>query len=180
MNQRSSRRSLDDYYIRIAWDVSRRGNCRRRAVGALLVNKWNILSVGYNSVPIGSTSCIDGGCPRCLSNATRHKGYDRCICIHAEQNAILLAARQGTITDGLTMYTTLRPCLDCLKMIVQAGIREIVYDLPFLLDDELEATHRTLQTESGIILRQHPFTKPLDTPELHLVDSDMPSDDKKK
>jgi dCMP deaminase len=162
MNRRHHRPSEDGYYIHIAWDISLRGNCIRRAVGSLIVGEWGIISNGYNGTPFGVRNCDEGGCPRCISNAIRHQGYDTCLCIHAEQNAIILAARRGSAINNTRLYTTLRPCLDCLKMIVQAGISEIVYNLPFELNDRLEKTYQTLLTESGIIIRRYPSTAPLE------------------
>ena len=161
MSHYFSRPSWDDYYMQIAWTVSRRGNCIRRAVGALIVDELGIISNGYNGTPSGMRNCNEGGCPRCVSNAPRHEGYNMCLCIHAEQNAIILAARAGKGTAGKSLYTTLRPCLDCLKIIVQAGIYEIVYDWPFKLTEELEETYQILLTQVGIRMRRHPLTRPL-------------------
>jgi dCMP deaminase len=161
MSRYFSRPSLDDYYMQIAWAVSRRGNCIRRVVGALIVDELGIISNGYNGTPSGMRNCNEGGCPRCISNALRHEGYNLCLCIHAEQNAIILAARAGKETNGKTLYTTLRPCLDCLKIIVQAGICEIVYDRPFKLTEDLEETYQILSTQVGIRIRRHPLTQPL-------------------
>lgn len=156
-----TRPAWDGYYMRLAWDASRRGNCIRRSVGALIVDKCGIISMGYNGTPFDVQNCDEDGCPRCASNAPRHEGYDTCLCIHAEQNAIILAARTGKATEGKRMYTTLRPCLDCLKMIVQAGISEIVFDLPFELNEELEETYQMLLSQSGVRIRRHPLTRPL-------------------
>lgn len=156
------RPDLDGYYMRMAWDASRRGNCIRRSVGALIVDKCGIISTGYNGTPFGVQNCNEDGCPRCASNAPRHEGYDTCLCIHAEQNAIILAARKGKKIKGKRMYTTLRPCLDCLKMIVQAGIQEIVFDRLFDLNEELEETYQMLLSQSGIRIRRYPLTRPLE------------------
>lgn len=152
------RPSWDDYYTNIAWVVSSRSNCSRRAVGALIVMERRIVSTGYNGTPFGVTNCDEGGCPRCASDTVSQAGYDWCLCVHAEQNAIALAARQGTATDGASLYATLRPCFGCLKEAVQAGIREIVYDQPFDYTPELEAAYQTLLTGSGVVLRQHPYS----------------------
>lgn len=101
--------------MEIAWVVSSRSNCIRRAVGALIIVDQRIISTGYNGTPFGVKNCDEGGCPRCSSKKTRHQGYATCLCVHAEQNALLLAARQGTATNGATLYVTLRPCLSFLK-----------------------------------------------------------------
>jgi len=148
----------DDYYMNIAWDVSTRSNCQRRPVGALIVVDRRIVSTGYNGTPFGVKNCNEGGCPHCASDAPRHQGYETCLCVHAEQNAVLLAARQGTATDLASLFVTLRPCFDCLKAMIQAGIREIVYDQPFDYNGNMEKVYQTLVVEAGIVMRQHPYS----------------------
>ncbi len=140
------RPSWDDYYMQIAWVVSSRANCLRRPVGALIAVHRRIISTGYNGTPFGVKNCDKGGCPRCSSDLPRFKGYDWCLCVHAEQNAITFAARQGTATDRTSLYVTLRPCFGCLKEAIQAGIIEIVYDQPFSYSDESEEMENAYQT----------------------------------
>jgi dCMP deaminase len=156
----AERPSWDDYYMNIAWVVSSRSNCLRRAVGGLLVVERRIVSTGYNGTPFGVKNCNEGGCPRCASELPRQAGYEWCLCVHAEQNAIALAARQGTATDGANLYVTLRPCFGCLKEAVQAGIREIVYDQPFDYSEDLEGTYQDLLAQSGLRMRQHQLSAP--------------------
>lgn len=153
-----TRPSWDDYYVNIAWVVSSRSNCLRRSVGAIIVMRRSIVSTGYNGTPFRVKNCDEGGCPRCASDLPRQAGYDWCLCVHAEQNAIALAARHGTATEGGSLYVTLRPCFSCLKEAIQAGIHEIVYDQPFDYSAELEAAYQTLLAESGIVMRQHPYS----------------------
>ena len=159
------RPSWDDYYINIARVVASRSSCSRRTVGALIVMDRRIVSTGYNGTPFGVKNCDEGGCPRCSSDAPVQAGYDWCLCVHAEQNAIALAARQGTATDGASLYVTLRPCFGCLKEAVQAGIREIVYDQPFDYSPDLEGAYQSLIEQSGMTLRQVPYsaTHPIPT-----------------
>jgi len=145
----------DEYYMRIAEAVSSRSNCLRRRVGALIVVENAIIAAGYNGTPIGVRNCCDGGCPRCASDAPPGAGYDTCVCVHAEQNAIVLAARHGNATNGGALYATLRPCFGCAKEAIQAGIRELVFDQPYQYDAELEEAYRRLIGESGIRLRRH-------------------------
>lgn len=155
------RPSWPDYFMEIAWVVSSRANCSRRPVGALIVIEQRIISTGYNGTPFGVKNCDEGGCSRCESDAPRHYGYSTCLCVHAEQNAIVLAARQGTATKDATLYVTLRPCLGCLKEIIQAGISKIVYDQPFDYEDELapvEQAYQNLVKEANIIMQQHPYS----------------------
>ncbi|QQR76174.1 MAG: dCMP deaminase family protein [Holophagales bacterium] len=146
----------DEYYLAIARAVAARSNCVRRQVGALVVVDNAIIATGYNGTPVGVRNCIDGGCPRCASDAPVGAGYDSCICVHAEQNAIVFAARHGNATQGGTLYTTLRPCFGCLKESIQAGIRSIVFAEPFAYEGELEALYQRLVAESGIVLRTVP------------------------
>jgi dCMP deaminase len=146
----------DDYYMGIARAVATRSNCIRRRVGALVVVEKAIISTGYNGTPMGVANCSDGGCPRCASDAAPGAGYDTCVCVHAEQNAIVMAARHGNATNGGVLYATLRPCFGCAKESIQAGIREIVFDEPYEYGAGLEEAYRRLIVESGITLRQHP------------------------
>ena len=125
--QRLSRPSRDDYYMGIALAVRRRANCLGSRVGAILVLDDRIISTGYNGTPAGLTNCDQGGCERC---ANRHKyvsgqAYDLCICVHAEQNALLTAARFGIAVAGATCYTTTRPCFGCTKELLQAQVRGV-------------------------------------------------------
>lgn len=148
------RPSWDEYFMTIVRDVSTRSNCLRRKMGALLVRERAIISTGYNGTPMGVTNCFDGGCPRCASDVPAWEGYDWCLCVHAEANAILLAARHGSTTDGATMYTLVRPCIGCLKESIQAGIHEIVYEGDYQYEEDLERAYRLLAEESGIRLRR--------------------------
>ena len=147
----------DEYYMGIARAVGARSNCIRRRVGALVVVEKAIISTGYNGTPMGVANCSDGGCPRCASDAPPGAGYDTCVCVHAEQNAIVMAARHGNATNGGTLYATLRPCFGCAKESIQAGIRENVFDEPYEYGAGLEEAYRRLIAESGMTFRQHPF-----------------------
>ena len=152
------RPSWDEYFMKIAEDASTRSNCLRRKVGALIVKQRNIISAGYNGTPIGVKNCFEGGCPRCQSDVEPGQGYDTCICVHAEANAILLAARHGNATEGGVLYTTLRPCFSCLKEAVQAGIREIVFESGEPYESPLEDAYQMLVHDSGLTLRR--FVRP--------------------
>lgn len=148
------RPSWDQYYMDIARAVATRSNCLRRRVGALIVVEKAIIATGYNGTPIGVQNCSEGGCPRCASDAPPGAGYDTCVCVHAEQNAIALAARHGNATSGGTLYTTLRPCFGCAKEAVQAGIRELVFAEPYAYPPDLEQVYLRLIAQSGLVLRQ--------------------------
>jgi dCMP deaminase len=144
----------DEYFMTIAHDVARRANCSRRQVGAIIVKGRSIVSTGYNGTPMGVRNCFDGGCIRCASTVASGQAYDTCICVHAEANAMLLAARHGTAIEAGILYSTLRPCFGCLKESLQAGIQEIVYDVDMPYQDDLEEAYQGLLHEAGIIMRQ--------------------------
>ncbi len=148
------RPSWDEYFMNIAYETARRSNCSRRKIGAVLVRDRRIVSTGYNGTPLGVKNCFDGGCARCSSDVPSGQSYDTCICVHAEQNAIILAARNGISTDGSVLYTTLRPCFGCAKESVQAGIVEVVYYEDYGYPDELEAVYQDLIREARLKLRQ--------------------------
>mgnify|MGYP001573170274 CR=1 FL=1 len=117
----------------IALAVRARANCTGRRVGAVIVRDRRILSTGYNGTPVGMTNCEEGGCHRCADPSAypSGEGYDVCICVHAEQNALLAAARFGVATEACTLYTTLQPCFGCLKEVLQANVREVCFLHPW-------------------------------------------------
>ena len=117
------------YYMAIAMAVREKANCMGRRVGAILVKEDRIISTGYNGTPEGMTNCLDGGCVRCRDKETYQAsvGYDVCICVHAEQNALITAARFGNAVEGSFIYSTLRPCFDCTKAALQAKVLGIHY-----------------------------------------------------
>jgi len=117
----------DEYFMGIAQTVARRSNCVSRQVAAVLVKGRRIISTGYNGTPSGLTNCDEGGCPRCNSSTPSGKDLDKCLCSHAEENAIIQAAYHGTAVAGSTLYSTLYPCLTCTKMIINGGIKRVVY-----------------------------------------------------
>jgi len=121
------RPSWDAYFMEIAQVTAMRANCRRRKVAAVIVFENKIISTGYNGTPRGVRNCFEGGCPRCAGTAPSGTDLDECLCVHAEQNAICQAAYHGTRLAGATLYVTISPCLTCAKLIINAGIREVVY-----------------------------------------------------
>ncbi|VGO21211.1 hypothetical protein SCARR_03283 [Pontiella sulfatireligans] len=143
----------DEYFMDIAHVVSKRGNCCRRKVAALIVRDRRIVSTGYNGTPRGIANCCDGGCPRCASDAPSGESLGECICAHAEENAIVQAAYHGiSVRDG-SLYCTLSPCLMCTKMIINAGIKEVVYETEYHFTEQA----RGLFDTAGILCRQ--FTR---------------------
>ncbi len=152
-----TRLGWEEYYSSIAQVVSSRSSCLRRKVGALIVMENRIISTGYNGTPFGVQNCDEGGCPRCASEQPSLAGYDWCLCVHAEQNAIALAARQGTSTNGAHLYATLRPCFGCLKEAIQAGIRVITYADHIEYAEELEVFYQSLLHDSGVTMHHFPW-----------------------
>ena len=134
-NKRTDPRpSWDDYFMEIAQVVSKRSNCTRRHVAAIIVKDRHILSTGYNGTPHGVRNCFDGGCPRCSGDVASGTHLEECLCVHAEQNAICQAAFFGHAIKDATIYITISPCLTCAKLIINSGIKEVVYggDYAFL------------------------------------------------
>lgn len=125
----TSRPDRMDYYMGIALAVRRRANCVGSRVGAVLVRDDRIISTGYNGTPQGMPNCEEGGCERC-ANREKYRsgqGYDVCICVHAEQNALISASRFGTPVEGAVLYTTMRPCFGCAKELLQARVHAVYY-----------------------------------------------------
>ncbi len=125
---KQQRPDWDTYFMDITQVVKRRGNCLRRQVAAVIVNGRRIISTGYNGTPSGIRNCNEGGCPRCASDAPPGEQLGDCICAHAEENAIVQAAYHGVALKDSVLYCTDSPCLLCAKMIITAGIKEVVYE----------------------------------------------------
>ena len=115
----------DSYFMTIAADVARRSTCLRRRVGAILVVDKRILATGYNGAPTGVAHCAEAGCLREQMAVPSGERHELCRGLHAEQNAIIQAARHGVRIDGATLYTTHHPCSMCAKMAINAGVRRI-------------------------------------------------------
>jgi len=121
-----SRPSWDEYFLEVASLVSKRSTCLRRSVGAVLVKEKKILATGYNGAPSGIKHCIDIGCIREKLKIPSGQRHELCQGLHAEQNVLLQAALYGTSTRKSTLYITNQPCAICAKMLINAGIKEIV------------------------------------------------------
>ena len=144
------RPSWDEYFMSIARVVASRSNCIKRKVGSVIALDRRIISTGYNGTPRGIRNCNEGGCPRCAGAAEAGTRLDECLCSHAEENAITQSAYHGVSVRGGTVYTTFCPCLICTKMIINAGLSEVVYDAHFPLGEVSVALFR----EAGIKVRQ--------------------------
>lgn len=145
----ATRPDWDEYFMQIAKIVSLRSNCMKRKVAAVIVKDKRIISTGYNGTPRGVKNCNEGGCPRCNSFADSGASLGECLCSHAEENSIVQAAYHGISVKGSMLYSTFSPCLICTKMIINAGIVEVVYNLEYPLID----TARALLEGAGVVVR---------------------------
>jgi len=122
------RPSWDEYFMEITDLVATRATCLRRKVGAIIVKDRRILASGYNGPPKGVPHCDElGGCIREKLGIPSGERQELSRAVHAEQNAIIQAAKMGTNIDGATMYTTNHPCFICAKMLINAGVKKIVF-----------------------------------------------------
>jgi dCMP deaminase len=121
------RPSWDEYFMDITRLVARRSTCMRRQVGAVMVKDKNILATGYNGTPTGITHCDVTGCLREQLKVPSGERHELCRGLHAEQNAIIQAARHGVNIENSDLYCTDSPCIICTKMLINAGIRKVVY-----------------------------------------------------
>jgi len=108
--------------------VAKRSTCLRRHVGAILVKDKRILATGYNGAPSGLRHCEEVGCLRETTSVPSGERHELCRGLHAEQNAIIQAAYHGFSIRGATLYCTNKPCVICSKMLINSGIRKILYE----------------------------------------------------
>lgn len=144
------RPSWDDYFIEIAKLVSSRATCLRRKVGAVIVKDKRLLTTGYNGAPSGLAHCIEVGCIRKNLDIPSGERHELCRGVHAEQNAILQAAKFGVSIEGTILYLTDSPCFICSREIVNAGIKRVVY-----LYGYPDANAKGLLTEAKVELKKH-------------------------
>jgi len=144
------RPSWDQYFMDITKVVATRSTCLRRQVGAVIVKGKRLLTSGYNGAPQGLRHCGEAGCLRTVRAVPSGERHELCRGTHAEQNAIVQGALYGVAIEGATLYCTHQPCTSCTKMIINAGIRRIVYLYPY--PDELA---QELLAEAGIECVRH-------------------------
>lgn len=144
------RNTWDEYFLKIAKEVSTRATCPRKSHGAVITKNNRIISSGYNGSPLNLHHCDKVGC--FIVETTSNKGVEKhCIrTIHSEQNAILQCARFGVSCDGATIYVTGNPCYTCAKLIVGAGIKRYVYSNEYFHSDGLDASALDLMREAGV------------------------------
>ena len=148
--KKESRPNWDEYFMGIAKVVALRSNCIKRKVAAVIVKDKRVIATGYNGTPRGVVNCHEGGCPRCNSMGASGAGLDECLCSHAEENAIVQSAYHGVAIKGSVLYTTFSPCLTCTKMIINAGISEVVFNLEYPLGE----TSLKLLEEANVNIRK--------------------------
>jgi len=143
------RPSWDDYFMKIAEEVSTRSTCLRRHVGAVVVKDRRILATGYNGAPQGIRHCGEVGCLREEQGVPSGEKHELCRGLHAEQNAVIQAALHGVSIAGSTIYSTHKPCSLCAKILINAGIRKILFSDGYSdrLADEILA-------EAGVDVKQ--------------------------
>jgi dCMP deaminase len=129
------RPTWDQYFMTITRQVAERSTCPRAKVGAVIVRDRNILATGYNGAPAGVPHCTDVGCLIYESRAPGGELESNCYrSIHAEINAITQAAKNGAAIAGADIYVTHSPCIQCLKVLVNTGVRRVFYERPYKLE----------------------------------------------
>ncbi|CEP13707.1 hypothetical protein [Parasitella parasitica] len=151
-NKERLRPSWDTYFMQLSDLAARRSNCMKRRVGCILVKDSRVMATGYNGTPRGLRNCNEGGCGRCNEGASCGTGLDRCLCMHAEENALLEAGRGSFVFDsGVILYCNTCPCLGCAIKIIQQGIKEVVYNRSYGMDQMTAQVFK----EAQVKLRQH-------------------------
>ncbi|EGC48731.1 deoxycytidylate deaminase [Histoplasma capsulatum var. duboisii H88] len=148
-DERRLRPGWDQYFMQLASLAAQRSNCMKRRVGCVLVRGRRVMSTGYNGTPRNTKNCNEGGCPRCNCGEGGGAALSTCLCIHAEENALLEAGRER-IGEGATLYCNTCPCLTCSVKIAQLGISEVVYSQSYNMDNETAS----ILKEAGVKLRQ--------------------------
>lgn len=148
-NPEWTRPSWDIYFMKLSQLAATRTNCMKRSVAAIITKENRVISTGYNGTAMKTKNCLEGGCSRCNNNSSCGTLLEECLCLHAEENALLEAGRDRA--NGATMYVTSCPCLGCAKKIAQVGIAQVIYDQSYSMD---EASLKLL-TEAGVILRKY-------------------------
>ncbi|ODV84080.1 hypothetical protein CANARDRAFT_9073 [[Candida] arabinofermentans NRRL YB-2248] len=148
-NNERLRPSWDLYFMRLADLAALRSNCMKRRVGCVIMRENRVIATGYNGTPRNFVNCNQGGCPRCNSGNTCGVGLSTCLCLHAEENALLESGRDR-IGKGAVLYCNTCPCLTCSIKIVQCGIEEVVYSQSYSMDDLSSNVFK----QAGVKLRQ--------------------------
>lgn len=151
LNLERLRPTWDSYFMRLADLAALRSNCMKRRVGCVIVRDNRVVATGYNGTPRHLTNCNEGGCPRCNNGQGSGAALSTCLCLHAEENALLEAGRDRIASENTILFCNTCPCLTCSIKIVQSGIRQVVYAQSYSMDEY----SRKVFSEAGIILRQY-------------------------
>jgi dCMP deaminase len=132
--------SFEHIFMNLATDLAKRSHCVKAQVGAVLAKDTRIISIGYNGPPAGTHNCDEEwptiGCARDSKGSCS-------LALHAEENAILYAVKNGANLEGATLYTTLSPCLPCARLIFSAGIKHVYFDKSY-------AQYKGLASDEGV------------------------------
>lgn len=163
-NNEYVRPSWDSYFMALAKMAASRSTCISRRVGAVIVKNKQVFSTGYNGPLSGWEHCTDiGYCIRREKGFKNSEKYGACPANHAEANAVALAAKKGISTDGSTLYVTLFPCPVCAKLVIAAGIKEIVYEANYaqggISDEKSEELAKNYFSKSNIKVKHHKISK---------------------
>ena len=135
-----SKLSFDHIFMNLATDLAKRSHCVKAQVGAVLTKDTRIISIGYNGPPAHTHNCDvewpETGCPRDSKGSCS-------LALHAEENAILYAVKNGANLEGATLYTTLSPCLPCSRLIYSAGIKKVFFDKSY-------AAYKGIPSDEGV------------------------------
>lgn len=132
--------SFDIIYMKLANELAGKSHCVRAHVGAVLAKDTRIISIGYNGPPAGTHNC-DEEWP--IEGCARDSKGSCSLALHAEQNAILYAAKNGSKVEGATLYTTLSPCIACARLILSSGIKLVYYSKSY-------ASYKGLPSDEGV------------------------------
>ncbi|KAI8610441.1 cytidine deaminase-like protein [Chytriomyces sp. MP71] len=147
------RPNWDLYFMSLCDLAARRSNCMKRRVGCVVTKDNRVIATGYNGTPKGLRNCNEGGCPRCNDGVAKMgEGIELCICLHAEENALLEAGRERVSGGGgrAVLYCNTCPCVQCARKIIQVGVSEVVYSQSYGMDTVTARLFR----EAGVVLRQ--------------------------
>lgn len=165
LNPERIRPSWTTYFMKLSDLAAHRSNCMKRRVGCVLVRDNVVVSTGYNGTPRGMTNCNEGGCDRCNKAQGSGANLSTCLCLHAEENAIIEAGRARTV--GGSLFCNTCPCLTCSVKIVQSGIKRVVYAQSYHMD----ASSKKVLTEGGVTVEQ--YTPPQEV--LHQAQNTLPA-----
>lgn len=143
-----SRPSWDEYFMSMAHLASRRATCDRKHVGAILVREKQVLATGYNGALPGEPHCDEAG----HDLVKLFDGSENCVRTqHAESNVVAQAAKHGIVTAGGTVYVNTYPCWPCMRLLIAAGVKEVVFDAEYRNDPRVDRAAKA----AGVLLRRY-------------------------